>query len=203
MFAAIESRRLRYTAFFILMLSINFIDSALAKSIADPGRRTTVAVAACFDVVFVVSALYYWLLVKPGIRKKSSLIAIAAVGALHATTFFPGAATLRAVMAGTSESVLIGFVAIRIRRSRHNQADSDPMEVIRHALESIWPARRLVQFMTAEFGVLYYALFSWRATPHVPPGAQSFSIHKRIGQQDLFAVLPILCLMEIVPAICS
>jgi hypothetical protein len=46
---------------------------------------------------------------------------------------------------------------------------------------------------------LYYALFSWRAKPHVPRGAKALSIHKRSGHADLLFVFALISVMEAVP----
>jgi hypothetical protein len=78
-------RRFRYAAFFLLMVSINLVDGMMVRSIADPGRRAIAAAGATFDVVAVVGALYYWMLVRSGIRASGSMVAVALVGALHAT----------------------------------------------------------------------------------------------------------------------
>jgi hypothetical protein len=201
MLTAIDDRRARYAGFILLMLSINLIDGLIMRSIADPARRSIMAVGATFDVVAVVSALYYWMLVRPGIRARGSVVAIALAGGLHATYFYPHAMIVRAIVAGLCEAGLIGFVIVQVRRGtrRKLQGESDPVEVIRGALAGVLAARVLVNSITAELSVLYYALFSWRAKPHVAQGAQAFSIHKRVGQADLLAALPIICLLEIGP----
>ena len=196
-----DDRRGRYAAFVFLMLAINLIDSLITRSIADPGRRIAVALAASFDVVVVISALYYWMLVRPGIRARGSLFAIALTGVLRATYFYPHGTALREIVAGLCEAGLIGFVIVQVRNARagREQEDADPLDDIAAALRSVLPVPGVARLIAAELGSLYYALFSWRAKPHVPSGARAFSIYKRIGQADIFGLLPLACLFEIIP----
>jgi hypothetical protein len=63
-----------------------------------------VAAGASFDVVVAVSVLYYWILVRLGIRAPGSLAAVALIGALHATYFYPNAMAVRTSAAGLWKS---------------------------------------------------------------------------------------------------
>jgi hypothetical protein len=199
-----EGRRARYVLFVLLALAINGIDSAVTRSIADPRQRLIVAAAASFDVVVLVTAVYYWLLVRPRIRARWSVIPIALSGVLHATYFYPNAAAGRAVFAGLCEVSLIGLVAIRvrqgIRRGRTGESDGDPLDAIRAATASVLPGSVAAKLLATEFCVLYYALFSWRTKPHVPRGAKGFSLHKNSGQADLLFGLAFVAVLEAVPA---
>jgi hypothetical protein len=201
MFASwVDDRRSKYVVFILVMLSINVIDGLMIGSIADAGRRITIAVAATFDVVVVISALYYWMLVRPGIRSPGSLAAIALTGVLRATYFYPNGTTSRAIVAGLCEAGLIGFVIVHLRRKRRrDRTNDDPLEEMKAALASVLPMPGAARLLAAELGVLYYALLSWRGKPHVASDAQAFSIYRRVGQADLLGVLPVLCLFEIVP----
>ncbi len=204
MFISAGNHRVRYVAFVLSMLTINLIDGVLVRSIADPGRRMIVAAGATFDVVVVVSALYYWMLVRPRIRAPGSVAAIAATGILRATFFYPHGTAATAVVAVLCEAGLIGYVISQVRRKIRVRAgdagNTDPVEAIGAALSGVILVPGLARLIAAELGILYYALFSWRSKPHVPADAQSFSIHERAGQADVLRALPILCALEIVPA---
>ena len=193
-------RRVRYTAFLLLALAINWIDRAIVRSVADPGRRVLVSAAATVDLVVVVCAIYFWLLVRPGIRGRVSLIPIALLGALRATFLYPNARTLAAFAAGACEVALIAFVVIQVRakaRRHPGTRAGDPVDLLRASLEPILPGA--ARFLAAELGIFYYALFSWRAKPYVPPGAQSFSLHKKSGYADLLYIVAFASTMEIAP----
>lgn len=199
-FALTIDRRVRYTAFLLLALAINLVDRAIVGTIADPGRRMIVSAAATLDLVIVVCAIYYWLLVRPGIRGRVSLIPIALLGALRATFLYPNARTLAAFAAGACEVALIAFVVIQVRdkvRRNPGQRAGDPVDLLRASLEPILPGA--ARFFAAELSIFYYALFSWRAKPYVPQGAQSFSLHKKGGHADLLYIVAFAGTMEIVP----
>lgn len=196
----IGDRRLRYAVFFLLALAINLIDGALTSSVsslAKPGSRMLVAVGACVDVIVIVTAIYYWLVVRPGLRTPWSLIPVAAAGVLHATYLHPNGAAARPILAGICELGLIGFVIVQLRKaSRRHSADL--VETVRQALAPIL-STSIANLAATEYAVLYYALFSWRAKAHVPAGAKAFSIHERTNQPDLFFALAFASLIEILP----
>jgi len=60
-------------------------------------------------------------------------------------------------------------------------------------------AAPLARVLAAELSIFYYALFSWRAKPHVDADAQAFTLHQRDGRADLLYVLALASVFEIVP----
>jgi len=197
----VDDRRIRYALFLLLALGINLIDSLLVRSIGNPQRRMAVAIGASFDVVAIVTAIYYWLLVRPGLRARWSLVPIALAGILRATYLYPNATSAREILAGLCEFALIAFVIIQVQviRRRSTYGDGDPVDGIQGALEPIFVVPRAANLFAVEFSLLYYALFSWRAKPHVPSEAKAFSLHKRGGQPDLLFGLAIASVLEILP----
>jgi len=196
----IDHRRTRYGAFLLLAVAINAIDSAIVRTVTDPGRRMAVSAAATLDLVVVVCAIYYWLLVRPGIRGRVSLIPIALLGVLRATFLYPNARTLAAFAAGACEIALIAFVVIQVRakvRRSPGKRAGDPVDLLRASLEPILPGA--ARFLAAELSILYYALFSWRAKPYVPKGDRAFTLHKKSGHADLLYIVAFASTMEIVP----
>lgn len=100
------------------------------------------------------------------------------------------------------ELSLTGFVAVRVRRfirRRGAIGAEDPVHVLQAVLAPVIPIPMIASLFAVELGVWYYALFSWRAKPHVPSGAMSFSIHRRGTQADLLFVLAIATLVEVLP----
>ena len=198
----IDGRRARYAAFLLLAVTINVVDSVITRSIADPGKRVVVAAAASADLILVVSAIYYWLLVRPGIRGRSSLIPILLLGTLHASLLYPNARIVTASIAGLCEAALIGYVVVQVRgrsRRRPESRPEDPVDSMRASLESVFLTPGVARVIALELSILYYALFSWRAKPHVPDDAQAFTLHKKSGQVELFYVIALVSLMETVP----
>jgi hypothetical protein len=197
----LDNRRIRYTAFFLLAVAINAADTAIVRSVADPGKRMLISAAATIDLVVVVCAIYYRLLVRSGIRGRASLIAMALIGALRASVLYPNAKTLAEAGAAVCEAGLIAFVVVQVRRKTRRapgQPAADPVDSIRVVLEGIFPpvAARAVAI---ELCIFYYALFAWRARLSVPSAVQPFSLHKKGGQADLLYIVACAGTMEIAP----
>ncbi len=197
MLIRLEDRRTRYALFVLLALTINLIDGLLVRSLGNSPRRTIVAACATLDLVVVVSAIYYWLLVRPGIQGRASLLAIALAGALHATYLYPNETVVRAIVASLCELGLITFVVVQVRRKTEGQ--TDVVDALQSALSGVFVIPVVARIVALEVSVLYYALFSWCAKPHVPPDAQAFSVHKQSGRADLLGALALACVFEIVP----
>ncbi len=147
------------------------------------------------DVVVVVSLIYYWLLVRPGIRARGSLIAVSLLGLLHATYFFPDTNAIKLGLAGLCELGLIAFILMQVR----GHPNADAVEAIHSSLAGIVPSP-VAHAIAVEISVLYYALFSWRAKPNIPADAQAFTMHKQSGAAEMLNMLAIACLFEILPA---
>jgi hypothetical protein len=197
----VEDRRIRYAAFLLLAVTINAVDGALTRQILDPGKRTLVAAAASLDIVVVVSAIYYWLLVRPGIRGRSSLFPIAIIGALHACFLYPNARAVTAGLAGLCEVGLLSFVVVQVRRvsRRGLRCPGDPISSIQSVLEALALPPFIARLLATEIGILYYASFSWRAKPHVPAGAKAFFMHRKNGQGALFYAVAAASSLEMLP----
>jgi hypothetical protein len=197
----VEDRRIRYAIFLLLAVTINAVDSALTRLISDPGKRMLVAAAASLDMVVVVSAIYYWLLVRPGIRGRSSLFPITLIGALHACFLYPNARAVSAGVAGLCEVGLIGFVAVQVRRvsRRGSYGAGDPIASIQRVLEALLLPPLIARLLAAEIGIFYYASCSWRAKPHVTAGAKAFFMHHKDGQAALFYALAAGSFLEMLP----
>jgi hypothetical protein len=189
MLICLDRRRLRYILFALLAVSVNLIDSAVIRSAVDARQRLIFTAAAWVDMVVVITALYYWLLVRPGIRGKWSLAPVALAGVLHA-------ASSKALVAGVCELALIAFVIVQVRGLKRSP---DPVRALESALQKLFPPR-LASVVAAEFGILYYAVFSWRAKPHVPAGTTPFTIHKKSMHRDLLYAAALLSVIEIIPA---
>ncbi|MEO8661391.1 MAG: hypothetical protein ABI693_23175 [Bryobacteraceae bacterium] len=192
------SRTVRYSLFLTLALGINLVDGLVVASQVRAGQRTAVAIAAVLDVVVVVSAIYYWLLVRPGFQRWWSLAPVAVAGLWRAMYLFPSSAPLRALAAGICELAVIAFVVVQVRRTMRGRRDADPVQALQGAVASLIAAPFAANLLATELSILYYA-FAWRARPHVPEGTRAFTLHRRGGQQDILFVAAIGALFEIIP----
>lgn len=192
--------RLRYSVFIALALLINIVDGTLTRSAGDARRQLVLAIASSFDVVVVVATLYYWLLVRAGIRTNLSIITFALLAMIRASFLFPNGSG-RMILLGVCELAFIGIVMIYVQqvRKRNRETEADPVAVIRTTVRTLLPLPVAVNALTTELTILYYALFSWRTKPHVPLNATAFTDYKKVGQADLLSMLPIVCVLEIIP----
>lgn len=79
--------------------------------------RLRIAAGASVDLILVVGLLYYWLLVRPGLRPRTGLVFIGVLGLLRASFLFPEGAGVKAALAGCAEAGLIAFIAFQVSRS--------------------------------------------------------------------------------------
>lgn len=49
---------------------------------------------------------------------------------------------------------------------------------------------------TARRALLYHAVSSWRAEPHIPPGARAFTMHRTSGVITLLLMAAVIALVE-------
>ena len=148
---------------------------------------------AALDMTVTVTALYYWLLVRPGLRPRKSLIFVALLGLLRASFAFPHVVPGREFILGALELLVIGTL-VKVLLS----AGDDPVSGIQSALAGIVPFGAAGRALGGELSVLYYA-FAWRAKAHVPAGARAFTMHKTSAIADLMLVIAPLFLLEIFP----
>lgn len=156
-----------------LAILVNVLASAAARISPSP----TVEFAAALDMTVTVSALYYWLVVRPGLRPKASLLLVALMGITRAAFAFPHTIPGKHIFAGLVETSLLAALI--------------------WGRGTIIPAR-LEQVLRAEFSVFYYAL-AWWAKPDIPQGATALTLHKKSGFGDLILFVGLASLLEVVP----
>jgi len=162
---------------------LTFLALALTIGVVAPlmaAKHPRVAPAALFDMTVTVTALYYWLVVRPGLRPKASLIFVALLGLLRASFAFPALVRGRSLIAAAIELAVVGALV--------------GVPSLRGAI----PVPGIQRVLAAELSVLYYA-FAFRARPDVPAGARPFTLHERSGIGDLLMALAPFSLLEIVP----
>lgn len=187
--------------FLTLALMINVVASAVTRSITDPSRQVLVTAGACFDVIFVISALYYWLLVRPGLRSPLSLCWIALAGLLRSAFLVPIGAAGKTIALTACEGGLLAIVIYMVRRSRRSivyPANSDAVTHLQTVVATVIPIGGLARLFAHELAVWCYALGIWRK-PRFAPDRRTFTVHQRSGKADLLAIAGIASLFEIIP----
>ncbi|MGD1069184.1 MAG: hypothetical protein ABSB15_03505 [Bryobacteraceae bacterium] len=176
---------------------VNVVASAMAHSVTDPARHRLVACGAAFDMTITVTGLYYWLVVRPGLRPKASLLLIAFLGLLRASLAYPEIMPGKIWIGAGAELAMVAALVVGLRRW-HQAATQDPVERMRSMLAGVIPFGTAARALAGELAVFYYA-FAWRAKPHVPAGMRAFTLHKRGGGADLMMLIGIASLLEAAP----
>jgi hypothetical protein len=183
---------------YVAFLSLTILISVLATYLAHSSQQTPIKVGASLDLTFTVTFLYYWLLVRNGLRSHKSMLFIALLGLWRASFLFPQVVPGKVWIGAGVEVAVFSAVGAGLWRSRKAVSNGDPIERLRNAFAGIVPVPAAARMMASECAVLYYA-FAWRARPHVPSGAQAFTMHKRTMAGDLFYAMSLVSLIEIVP----
>jgi hypothetical protein len=186
--------------FFLLAVSIYLVDSLACRMAADSSHRMLVAAGASFDLVLVIGLLYYWLLVRPGLRPRAGLVFVGVLGLLRASFLFPEGVMAKAALAGCAELGLIAYVSVQVVRSRKfGTASSDPLIALQKAVVAVIPFPAAANAVAMEMSIAYYALRGWRAKPHVPECWRSFFLQEQSEKAFLLAAVGLASVFEIVP----
>jgi hypothetical protein len=113
-------------------------------------------------------------------------------------------AVVRTVVAGLCELALVGFVVVQVRsriRRRPDRGERDYLvDAINGAVRRVFILPQVAGILATEFSILYYALLSWWAVPHVPTDAQAFTIYKKSAHRDLLYGMALVSVIEMAPA---
>src|SRR5215469_2178957 len=167
------TRRYPQATFLALAALINVTAITMARTASDPARYRHVAFGASLDLTITVTAIYYWLIVRPGIRGRMSMVFIALLGLLRASFAFPSVVPGREFILAALECALIAAVILALRNAR----GADPVERIQGAIASIVPGGFVSRALAGEFSALYYA-FTWRTGVDAPSDARTFTLYK-------------------------
>ncbi|HKD07639.1 MAG TPA: hypothetical protein VKB79_17180 [Bryobacteraceae bacterium] len=186
------ARRHPQTTFLGIALLINVAAGVMARAVSDPVRFRHVAVAASLDLTITVTAIYYWLVVRPGIRGRLSMVFIALLGLLRASFAFPSVIRGREFILAAAECAVVAVAILALRKAR----GGDPVERIQTALAGIIHAAPVSRAVAGELCALYYA-FAWRARVDAPLEGRVFTLHGNSGARDLFLLVGCASLIEI------
>ena len=186
--------------FLALALGVNILVLLLARQATGP-KAQSIAVGAVLDMTVTVPALYYWLVVRPGLRNLASLGLIILLSLWRAAFAFPEIVPGKFWIGAAIECLVIAAVFWGIRRARSAAGgitDTDPVARIQAAVRGVLPFSFAERALTAELAVLYYGL-AWRAKPDMHPGSKAFTLHRRSAFQDILLFVGLASLLEIFP----
>jgi hypothetical protein len=196
-YSAPQRARFAY-AFLALALAVNVSAMVMHRRATSSPRRAAVDVAILADMTITLPLAYWLLVARPRRQSAMAFAAVAALSTLRGLSYQHLDPRVHLALGATLEIAIVAFVAGRVRAaSRHaGAASGDPLERLRHAIEGLVPAPRVADVLAAEISVFLYAFGSWRSRPHVPAGAQAFTMHRRSGAATLFGVLAVMTLIE-------
>lgn len=184
-------------AFLPVAAAVYAVSTVLASRLPHLAHPSVVASAMTIDLVLVVPAAFYLLVVRPRRWPLVSLVPILVASVFLAAKVLPsdhqGGLQIAELLLVPAEIALLAWIGTRATRAMRD-ASMDPsldgIDRLRAAALDVARSRIVADVVASEIAVLYYALGSWRAKPHVPEGFASFSQHRRSAHGAiLFALL--------------
>jgi hypothetical protein len=168
----------RYAAFIALALIVNglvfaFRSGSFAGGVAS--RQDLVRAGLFFDCAITVPLCYWLLLVRPGLRGKTSLVLVGSLSVIRGAYLL--SSTTGMLIGSAAEAALVVFIATKVR-----------------SIDDLFPSKTLARIARAEIDVYRYAFGSSKA--ELPIGARAFTIHESNGAASLFWVLACLTPIE-------
>jgi hypothetical protein len=163
---------------------------------ASPGL---VAAAVAFDLIVVVPAAYWFLLLR-GRQPASRVMPAFLLGLMGAAAVLP--ATYRGIvpvvrlLAAPAELAVFGMIVLRARRAFRQapSAGADAAERFRDAAIASLPYRRAAEAVAYELSLLYYAVLGWRVKASKDESA--FSYHVKSGYGGIVFALAAATVVE-------
>lgn len=179
----------RITAFVLLTMLMIGVEIAVTHTASFSRHPASLSMAVLFDLIFVTTALFYWLVVRP-LRLATGQLVLVALLMLRIALFilpetaFPSDRIWAALLVLAEGSVLI-MAVLRIRTVtrlyRHRRTDVDKETALRDSL-AIVVSQRVAGAILGEGLALYYVLLGWRLKSDIPAGAHPLTTYRQSGQ---------------------
>lgn len=177
-----------------LAVAIYAIEIAVARSAA-AALHPAIPLAVTLDLVVVVPALYWLLVIRPSGASATRVVAafmLSLLGARFVLRPDQREYLLYArFLVAPFELALMAYVVVKVRRAargyRAAGVAADVPERIAAALADAFPYRAVGRIFSTEMTLGYYALLSWRRPPHVPAGTDAFTFHRKSGLIGLYS----------------
>jgi hypothetical protein len=163
------------------------------------GQRPLLPLGVAADMLVVLPALFYWLVVRPYCLPLSSLVAVLGGCLALATWLLPGRALLPLrLLPALLEVATLALAAARARRlvRAYRAAYAHDPRFGPSAQAALGSLGRAGELLLTEFQMLRYATLGWWAAPEVPAGATAFSGHRESGFLALVATAGLMLLVE-------
>ncbi|HVZ78957.1 MAG TPA: hypothetical protein VG818_13325 [Gemmatimonadaceae bacterium] len=201
---AARQRPLSVPRFALLAFAICALEAWIARSPRALVHPSAVPVAVALDLGAFVPLLYWWLVVRPSRASVGRVLAVVVLGLIAARPILrpEQRAVLRYARAFTApfELMVVGMAIAAIRRGARAASadrDVDVPDRIATSLAGAFAYPAVGAAIATEVSILYYALFSWRDQPHVPPGATPFTCHRRSAIVPLLGAVAGIAVVEL------
>ena len=188
--------------FAMAVASVYVVAFYVRANLASVASPDVMAAALAVDLVVLVPALYYFLVVRRRSVPALSVLGVFVLSLVAASFVIPdqyhrSLGPLK-VLAGVAEILVLGFItwkavsAVRgYRRYAASHPDADALGAIRSASHSLVKNERVASMLVSELAVFYYGLGSWRAKASDAPGR--FTSYKRNAYgATLFGIMVVL-----------
>ena len=186
---------------FALLATAVYAAEILTVRLAIPRapRPGLLAAAVAFDLIVVVPAAYWFLMLRRR-QPVSRLMPVFLLSLMGAAAVLP--ATYRGIvpvvrlLAAPAELVIFGMIVVRARRAFRDAPAglADAAERFRDAAVASLPSRAAAEAVAYELSLLYYAVLGWRARP--ARDANAFSYHVKSGYGGIVFALAVATLVE-------
>ena len=197
---------LRSRTFQVLFLavaaSIWLTATALASRLPTLDRPDTLAFGLLADLVIVVPAAYYILVVRPRGWPTITVAPAVVLGLIAADVLLPAehegllrAARLAVIPLELGLLVWLGYHARR-RIQQFRTTTADPFDVIRQTIGERFGDGRIARIVTTETAVLLFALASWRLGQPRAHRQHVLTSHERSGHGGVVVALLLILVVE-------
>lgn len=194
------SRIVRFLLLAILLVSAEVF---ITRTAAFNRHPMQLSMAVLFDLVFVTTGIFYWLVARP-LRLANTRTILVALLMLRIALFilpqtaFPSNQIWPMVLVVAEGAVLV-MTALRIktitRTYRQLRVEVDSETALRNSLAVVF-GNRAAGAVLGELLTLYYALLGWRLKSDIPVEAHPLTTHRQSGQLALTVGLLVVGIIE-------
>ena len=193
----------RLWAFLILAALLIWAEVMVTHTRAFGQHPAVLSLGVLFDLVFVTTGIFYWIVVRPLHLATNRLVLIALLMLRVALFILPQATSLPnqlwPFLLALSEGVVLIIAVFRIRAItrtyRQLRPSTDAETALRGSLAVVF-GEKAAGVIIGEGLTLYYVLVGWRLQSDVPPGSQAVTTHRESGQVALTVGLVLVGVIE-------
>ena len=197
----------RLWAFLILTALLIWTEVMVTHTRAFSQHPAVLSVGVLFDLVFVTTGIFYWIVARPLHLTTNRIVLIALLMLRVALFILPQSSSLPnqlwPFLLALSEGVVLIVAGVRIRTItrtyRQLRPSADVETALRGSLAAVF-GEKAAGVILGEGLMLYYVLLGWRLQSDIPAGSQVVTTHRESGQVALTTGLVLVGVIEGVAA---